>query len=551
MLQNLPKKTGSNLIWWILIVLLISLLYGHLSNENNETEVIAFSDFLNQLDASNIESVVIRGNTIEGLNKNNQRFSTLFTGLYPELIEKIHAHNVKMQLAPTEGPIKSLFSTLLVWFPGLLFIGVWVYFMRNMQGGGAMGFGKSKARLIADNKKVTFADVAGIDEAKEELSELVEFLRNPMKYNEIGAKVPRGCLLIGDPGTGKTLLAKAIAGEAGVPFFTISGSDFVEMFVGVGASRVRDMFIQAKKQAPCILFIDEIDAVGRHRGAGRGNANDEREQTLNQILVEMDGFSDNEGVIVIAATNRADVLDNALLRPGRFDRRINVLMPDINGRKQILTVHTKNTPLHKNVDLEVIARGTPGFSGADLANLVNEAGLLAAKHNRKTVNMHALEVAKDKVMMGPERKSAIITDDDKKLTAYHEGGHALVCLYVEASDPIHKVTIIPRGHALGMVMRLPENDKKSVTLQKLRADIAVAMGGRAAEEIIFGKDFITTGASSDIEMATRIARNMVTVWGLSDKIGPVNVLNTNSYGYDNISNSMGDQIDSEIKKILE
>jgi cell division protease FtsH len=434
--------------------------------------------------------------------------------------------------------------------------------MRNMQSGGnkAMGFGKSRAKLMMDTKnKVTFADVAGADEAKEELQELVEFLKSPAKFQKLGGKIPKGCLLVGSPGTGKTLLAKAVAGEAGVPFFSISGSDFVEMFVGVGASRVRDMFKQAQQNAPCIVFIDEIDAVGRHRGAGLGGGNDEREQTLNQLLVEMDGFKDNEGVIVIAATNRPDVLDPALLRPGRFDRQITVPVPDVNGREQILKVHVKKVPIAPDVNIRVIARGTPGFAGADLANIVNEAALIAARKNMNVVTMREFEEAKDKVMMGVERKSMVMKEEERRLTAYHEGGHALVTVFTAASDPIHKATIIPRGRALGMVMRLPEDDRFSSTKEKLLADITVAMGGRVAEEIIFGKEKVTTGASSDIKMATTIARKMVTQWGLSDEIGPVLVGDDRDevfLGYSlgsqkHTSDELARTIDSEIRKIID
>ena len=407
----------------------------------------------------------------------------------------------------------------------LLLIGVWIFFMRQMQGGAggkAMGFGKSKAKMLTEaNGRVTFEDVAGVEEAKEDLEEIVEFLKDPQKFQRLGGKIPRGCLLVGPPGTGKTLIARAVAGEAGVPFFTISGSDFVEMFVGVGASRVRDMFEQAKKNAPCIIFIDEIDAVGRHRGAGLGGGNDEREQTLNQLLVEMDGFEANEGVIIIAATNRPDVLDPALLRPGRFDRQVVVPNPDITGRERILKVHVRKVPLAPNVDLKTVARGTPGFSGADLANLVNEAALLAARRGKRLVTMAEFEDAKDKVMMGAERRTLVMTDEEKKLTAYHEGGHALVALHKPASDPVHKATIIPRGRALGMVMRLPERDQVSLTREKLKADLAVAMGGRVAEEMIFGYDKVTSGASQDIKMATKMARAMVQQFGMSDKLGPL------------------------------
>jgi cell division protease FtsH len=456
----------------------------------------------------------------------------------------------------------SLLGILLSWFPMLLLIGVWIFFMRQMQGGkgGAMGFGKSKAKLLTEAQgKVTFNDVAGVEEAKEEVEEIVEFLKDPKKFSRLGGKIPKGALLIGPPGTGKTLLAKAIAGEANVPFFSISGSDFVEMFVGVGASRVRDMFEQGKKHSPCIIFIDEIDAVGRSRGAGVGGGNDEREQTLNQLLVEMDGFDTNEGIILIAATNRPDVLDPALLRPGRFDRQVVVGNPDIIGREAILKVHIKKISTGPDVKLRTIARGTPGFSGADLANLVNESALLAARKNKRVVTMSDIEEAKDKVMMGAERRSMVMTEDEKKLTAYHEGGHAIVALNETASDPIHKATIIPRGRALGMVMRLPERDQLSVTREKMYSDIAVAMGGRIAEEIIFGHDKVTSGASSDIDMATKMAKNMVTKYGMSKELGPL------AYGENeeevflgrsvtksqNMSEDTAKKIDSEVKKIVE
>ncbi len=549
MLNKLPKKT-KNLLLWVLIIISLTLLFS-LINNKGYAKKMSFFDFLKSVESGQVVEVVIHGDTIDGIDKDNQKFTTL-APFFPQLISLLYSKNVRFEVLPAESSIASFFNSFLVWFPGVLFVIVYIYFMRSMQkGGGAMSFGKSRAKLIADTKKTTFNDVAGIDEAREELSELVDFLRDPSKFQKLGGRIPRGCLLVGAPGTGKTLLAKAIAGEAGVPFFSISGSDFVEMFVGVGASRVRDMFTQAKKQAPCILFIDEIDAVGRHRGSGKGHSNDEREQTLNQILVEMDGFSDNSGVIVLAATNRPDVLDHALLRPGRFDRQIHVPIPDINGREKILTVHTRNTPLAEDVDLRIIARGTPGFTGADLANLINEAALLAARKNHNMVTLHILELAKDKVLMGPERKSMVITEKEKKLTAYHEAGHALLCLHLPSADPIHKVTIIPRGNALGLVMKLPEDDRVSVTIQKLKTDIAIAMGGRVAEEMIFGKDFITTGASADIQGATEIARKMVAHWGFSKKIGHVRVGVTNSYGYESMSENISATVDSEVKEIIE
>ena len=457
----------------------------------------------------------------------------------------------------------SALGIILSWFPMLLLIGVWIFFMRQMQqkgGGGAMGFGKSRAKLLTEQHgKVTFNDVAGIDEAKQELQEIVEFLKDPQKFQRLGGKIPKGGLLVGPPGTGKTLIARAVAGEADVPFFTISGSDFVEMFVGVGAARVRDMFEQAKKNAPCIVFVDEIDAVGRHRGAGLGGGNDEREQTLNQLLVEMDGFEANDGVIILAATNRPDVLDPALLRPGRFDRQIVVPLPDVNGRDRILQIHMQKVPLSQTVDPMVIARGTPGFSGADLANLVNEAALLAARRGKRVVAMEEFEDAKDKVMMGAERKSMVMSEEEKKLTAYHEAGHAIIALHEPESDPIHKATIIPRGRALGLVMRLPERDRVSVSMAKLKADLAVAMGGRIAEDLIFGKEKITTGASSDIRQATDMARKMVTEWGMSDKLGFLH------YGSDqeevflghsvaqtkNVSDDTAALVDQEVRRIVD
>ncbi len=471
-------------------------------------------------------------------------------------------HSVNITAAPEDDGVPSLMGIFINWFPMLLLIGVWIFFLRQMQAGGgkAMGFGKSRAKLLTERTgRVTFEDVAGVDEAKEELKEIVDFLRDPQKFQRLGGRIPKGVLLVGPPGTGKTLLARAIAGEANVPFFTISGSDFVEMFVGVGASRVRDMFEQAKKNAPCIVFIDEIDAVGRHRGAGLGGGNDEREQTLNQLLVEMDGFESTEGVILIAATNRPDVLDPALLRPGRFDRHVVVPNPDLGGRDKILRVHLRKVPLAPDVDPRVIARGTPGFSGADLANLVNEAALLAARRGKRVVTMAELEDAKDKVMMGAERRSMAMTDEEKTLTAYHEGGHALVALTVEGSDPIHKATIIPRGRALGMVMRLPERDQLSVTREKMLADICVAFGGRLAEELIFGHDKVTTGAVSDIEMATRMARAMVTRFGMSDESGPLAYAENQEEVFlghsvsrtQNISEATAQKIDQEIRSIVD
>jgi cell division protease FtsH len=518
------NQTRNILIWagviFGLTVLFNAMQWDGSASKNN----IPLSEFLNKVEEKQVSSVKVQGRSIEGEMNDGTAFTT-YVGDYPGLIDRLSNNGVRIDVTPPDTKMNSLFSIFVSWFPMLLLIGVWVFFMRQMGGsgrGGAMGFGKSKAKLLSTKgPKVTFNDVAGIDEAKEELQEIVDFLRDPSKYQKLGGKIPKGCLLIGPPGTGKTLLARAIAGEANVPFFSISGSDFVEMFVGVGASRVRDMFEQGKRNAPCIIFIDEIDAVGRHRGIGLGGGNDEREQTLNQMLVEMDGFESNEGVVIIAATNRPDVLDNALLRPGRFDRQITVPNPDLNGREKILKVHLGKIRHHDAIDARVIARGTPGFSGAELANLVNEAALLAARKGKKAADMSDLEEAKDKVMMGPERRSIGMSDEEKKLTAYHEGGHALVGIHLPASDPIHKATIIPRGRALGMVMRLPENDRFSLAREKMEADIAVAMAGRVAEELIFGHDKVTSGASSDIQMATKMARAMVTEWGLSTKIGTI------------------------------
>jgi cell division protease FtsH len=510
------------IIWLIFGAALIGLFNLFQSPSSGQPgNELAYSDFVAEVEAQQINEVLIDGRALRGESKNGR----VITSVMPEgtdIVAVLDKNDVRIVASPDSSGMPSFFSILLSWFPMLLFIGIWVFFMRQMQGGsrGAMGFGKSRAKLLTEHQgRVTFEDVAGIDEAKTELEEVVEFLKDPGKFQRLGGKIPKGVLLVGPPGTGKTLLARAIAGEANVPFFTISGSDFVEMFVGVGASRVRDMFEQGKKNAPCIIFIDEIDAVGRHRGAGLGGGNDEREQTLNQMLVEMDGFEANEGVILIAATNRPDVLDPALLRPGRFDRQVVVPNPDVMGREKILKVHMRKTPLADGVEPRVIARGTPGFSGADLANLVNEAALLAARKGRRTVSMAEFEEAKDKVMLGSERRSMVMTDEEKRLTAYHEAGHAVVALHCPASDPIHKATIIPRGRALGMVMRLPEGDRISLARDKIYADLRVACGGRIAEELIFGDDKVTTGASSDIRMATDMARRMVTEWGMSEKLG--------------------------------
>lgn len=548
-----------NIIAWVAISFILMFVFDFFVGKTPADKTISFSDFLNKAETSQISEVRIQGSNIEGTFNDGSKFIT-FSPSYPNLVDLLRKNNVAIKVIPLETKGSVFLSLLLSWFPMLLLIGVWVFFIRQMQGGAgkAMGFGKSKAKLLNENlAKVTFSDVAGIDEAKEELYEIVEYLRNPKKFQALGGRIPKGCLLVGSPGTGKTLVARAVAGEAGVPFFNISGSDFVEMFVGVGASRVRDMFEQAKKHAPCIIFIDEIDAVGRHRGRGYGGGNDEREQTLNQLLVEMDGFEQQDSVIVIAATNRPDVLDKALLRPGRFDRQIEVPLPDIKGRTAILQVHVKKIVAAPGIDIEVIARGTPGFSGADLANLVNEAALLATRKNKKLVSTQELEEAKDKVIMGAERRSKVISDDEKKLTAYHEGGHAIVAVYCPESDPIHKATIIPRGSAGGAVFRLPEKDISYYTRERLEADIAVAMGGRVAEEIIFGRSKVTSGASSDIRQATSIARSMTRYWGMSDEVGTI------FYGkeYDHYSSSFGggseyssdieNTIDREVKKLVD
>ncbi len=553
-----------NLAMWGIIVFLSIGLFNMFQNPakiGTTNSKVSFSKFMSEVEAGRVIEVEIQGNNITASLSDGSKFTT-YSPNYPNLVEKLNEKEVSIIASPVEAKMPSLLGVLLSWFPMLLLIGVWVFFMRQMQGGkgGAMGFGKSKAKLLTEAQgKVTFNDVAGVEEAKEEVEEIVEFLKDPQKFSRLGGKIPKGALLIGPPGTGKTLLAKAIAGEASVPFFSISGSDFVEMFVGVGASRVRDMFEQGKKHSPCIIFIDEIDAVGRSRGAGLGGGNDEREQTLNQLLVEMDGFETNEGIILIAATNRPDVLDPALLRPGRFDRQVVVGNPDILGREAILKVHIKKINAGPDVKLRTIARGTPGFSGADLANLVNESALLAARKNKRVVTMVDIEEAKDKVMMGAERRSMVMSEDEKKLTAYHEGGHAIVALNEKVSDPIHKATIIPRGRALGMVMRLPERDQLSVTREKMYSDIAVAMGGRIAEELIFGHDKVTSGASSDIDMATKMAKNMVTKYGMSAVLGPL------AYGENeeevflgrsvtktqNMSEETSRKVDSEVKKIVE
>ena len=522
---------------------------------------IAYSEFIKKVDEGTVKDVRITGNVVSGTLGNGDKFRSYNPG-DTQLVDRLTKANIRFQAEPEEGA--SIWMLLLYQaLPFVLMIGLAIFVMRQMQknaGGGAMGFGKSRARMLTQKEgKVTFDDVAGIDEAREELQEIVEFLKDPSKFARLGGKIPKGALLVGSPGTGKTLLARAIAGEAGVPFFTISGSDFVEMFVGVGASRVRDMFTEAKKNAPCIVFIDEIDAVGRHRGAGLGNGNDEREQTLNQLLVEMDGFEANEGIIIVAATNRPDVLDPALLRPGRFDRQVTVPLPDIVGREKILEVHTKKLPLAPDVDIRTIARGTPGFSGADLANLANEAALLAARLGKRLVAMAQMEAAKDKILMGTEWKSLVMTEDEKRMTAYHEAGHALVSFHEPASDPIHKATIIPRGRALGMVVRLPERDSYSYHRDKMYANLSVGMGGRVAEEIVFGYDKVSSGASGDIQQSTKLARSMVTQWGMSDKLGPLQYEEQQGetfLGYSqtqrhNISNETALLIDSEIRALVD
>ena len=552
-----------NLAIWLLIGFLVFLIidFYKANNSIQQSQIISYSNFLNDVKNGNISRVEIRGSNITGEYSNGTSFST-YSPNDPGLIDKLEKNNIEIVAQPLEKNSPGLLDILISWFPMLLLIGVWIFFMRQMQSGSgrAMGFGKSRAKLLNENKdKVTFRDVAGIDEAKAELEEIVEFLKDPTKFQRLGGKIPKGALLVGPPGTGKTLLARAIAGEANVPFFSISGSDFVEMFVGVGASRVRDMFEQGKKNAPCIIFIDEIDAVGRHRGAGLGGGNDEREQTLNQLLVEMDGFDATEGVILIAATNRPDVLDPALLRPGRFDRQVVVPNPDIKGRNKILEVHTRKLALAPDVDISVIARGTPGFSGADLANLSNEAALLAARRNKRLVTMLDFEDAKDKVLMGAERRSMVMSQKEKELTAYHEAGHALVGIFTPGNDPLHKVTIIPRGRALGVTMNLPERDRYSETKTEMKAKLAMMFGGRVAEEIIFGKDNITSGASNDILQATQKARAMVVEWGMSDILGPLKYSENEEDVFLGRSvtqrTSMSDEtaklIDNEIRKIID
>jgi cell division protease FtsH len=552
-----------NFAVWVVIVLLLLALFSLFQNPGQRpaTNDISFSQLLNEVEQGRVRDVVIQGHEISGQFSDGRQFQT-YAPDDPGLVERLYGKNVSITARPPSDNVPWFVSLLVSWLPFVALIGVWIFLSRQMQGAGgkAMGFGKSRAKLLTEaNGRVTFEDVAGVDEAKQDLEEIVEFLRDPQKFQRLGGRIPRGVLLVGPPGTGKTLIARAVAGEANVPFFTISGSDFVEMFVGVGASRVRDMFEQAKKNAPCIIFVDEIDAVGRHRGAGLGGGNDEREQTLNQLLVEMDGFEANEGIILIAATNRPDVLDPALLRPGRFDRQVVVPNPDVVGREQILKVHVRKVPMAPDVNLKTVARGTPGFSGADLANLVNEAALLAARRNKRMVTQHEFEDAKDKVMMGAERRSLVMTEEEKLLTAYHEGGHAVVALRVPATDPVHKATIIPRGRALGMVMQLPERDKLSMSLEQMTSRLAIMMGGRVAEELVFGHDKVTSGAASDIEQATRLARMMVTRWGLSEELGTVAYGENQEevfLGYSvsrqqTISEETVRKIDSEIKRLVE
>ncbi len=553
---------AKNLILWVVIALVLMTVFNNFGPKSTGSESLNYSDFINEVQQGQVQLVEIEGHTVKGTRSDGSRFTTQTPPEDPKMVDDLLSNKVEVKVV--EPNQHGLLMTIFInWFPMLLLIGVWIFFMRQMQGGGsrgAMSFGKSKARMLGEDQvKTTFADVAGVEEAKEEVGELVEFLSDPSKFQRLGGKIPRGVLMVGSPGTGKTLLAKAIAGEAKVPFFTISGSDFVEMFVGVGASRVRDMFEQAKKHAPCIIFIDEIDAVGRHRGAGLGGGHDEREQTLNQLLVEMDGFEGNEGVIVIAATNRPDVLDPALLRPGRFDRQVVVPLPDVRGREQILKVHMRKVPMADNAKASVIARGTPGFSGADLANLVNEAALFAARGNKRTVDMEDLEKAKDKIMMGAERRSMVMSEDEKKLTAYHEAGHAIVGRSMPSHDPVYKVSIIPRGRALGVTMFLPEADRYSHSKEFLESQICSLFGGRIAEELIFGADKVTTGASNDIMRSTELARNMVTKWGLSDKLGPLTYsedegevfLGHSVAQHKAVSDETAHDIDKEIRSIID
>lgn len=551
------NKLSKNLALWLVIGLMTILLFNLFSKPPKTIDEIVFSDFIYSVEKGEISEVLIQGRNILGTSLDNKEFKT-YAPEDPTLIQFLREKNVRIKAQP-EDEAPWYLAIFISWFPMVLLVGVWIFFMRQMQSGGgkAMSFGKSKAKLFTeDQKKVTFRDVAGVEEAKVELEEIIEFLKNPKKFTKLGGKIPKGVLLVGPPGTGKTLLAKAIAGEAGVPFYSMSGSDFVEMFVGVGASRVRDLFAQGKKNAPCIMFIDEIDAVGRHRGAGLGGGHDEREQTLNQLLVEMDGFESNEGVILISATNRPDVLDPALMRPGRFDRQVVVPKPDVKGREQILAVHTANTPIEKDVDLEVIARGTPGFTGADIANLVNEAALLAARRDKEKVGMEDLDEAKDKVLMGVERKSMIIGEEEKRGTAYHEAGHTLVAKLIPNTDPIHKVSIIPRGMALGITQQLPVDEKHSYSRDNLLNRIAILMGGRVAEELVLNQ--LSTGAGNDIERATELARKMVCEWGMSEKLGPLSFgkkeeqifLGREFAQHKDYSESTAETIDLEVRRFV-
>ena len=555
-------KFNKSTIIWVGIFIVLALFFSYTDNPSlgmSGSEPIAFSDFMNKVKDKHVANVMITGPEIYGVTTDGRKFSTV-APYSPTTVDTLIENNVKVEARPKDTSGDTFWSIFISWFPMILLVGVWIFFMRQANAGNnkALSFGKSRARLIENNKKVTFKDVAGADESKQELEEIIDFLKDPMKFQRLGGKIPKGVLLVGPPGTGKTLLARAVAGEANVPFFSISGSDFVEMFVGVGASRVRDMFEQAKKHSPCILFIDEIDAVGRHRGAGLGGGNDEREQTLNQLLVEMDGFEANENVILIAATNRPDVLDPALLRPGRFDRQVVVSNPDIKGREAILHVHARKVPLARDVDLSVVARGTPGFSGADLANLVNEAALLAARRNKRKVTAQDFDNAKDKVLMGNERKSMAMDEEEKKLTAYHEAGHAICSMHVPETDPIHKATIIPRGRALGMVQQLPEKDQYSYTRAKMLSRLIICMGGRASEELKFGYDKVTSGASADIASATNLARSMVTEWGMSDLLGPVLYAENSNEVFlgravtqnKNMSEDTARLVDAEIKRFL-
>jgi cell division protease FtsH len=554
---------AKNLILWLVIAIVLMSVFNNFGPTTTNTQTITYSDFINEVQQGQVQRVDIEDHTVEGLRADGTRFTVQTPPEDPKMVDDLLNSNVEVNVK-TPNQQSLLMQIFISWFPMLLLIGVWIFFMRQMQGGaggrGAMSFGKSRARMLGEDQvKVNFSDVAGVEEAKEEVGELVEFLRDPGKFQRLGGKIPSGVLMVGSPGTGKTLLARAIAGEAKVPFFTISGSDFVEMFVGVGASRVRDMFEQAKKHAPCIIFIDEIDAVGRHRGAGLGGGHDEREQTLNQLLVEMDGFEGNEGVIVIAATNRPDVLDPALLRPGRFDRQVVVPLPDVRGREQILRVHMRKVPIDDNVKPGLIARGTPGFSGADLANLVNEAALFAARANKRLVEMDDLEKAKDKIMMGAERRSMVMSEEEKKLTAYHEAGHAIVGRQMPSHDPVYKVSIIPRGRALGVTMFLPESDRYSLSKEHLDSQICSLFGGRIAEALVFGPEKVTTGASNDIQRTTELARSMVTKWGLSDKLGPLTYsdeqeevfLGHSVAQHKHVSDETAHDIDKEIRSIID